>query len=141
VRRALKLVTGPAQHRDQVAVGTSCGRIDPAVMIAMAAAFVNEIGAPGARQLRSVSPAGSSGGNVWHRYPLSGESVDVAAGFHPPQRHRPLLVIDHILDAESRQVRRVDATQVTTQLGADTVRVVDQWPVDKLDHSPRHSLG
>ena len=52
VRRALKLVTHPARHRDQVAVGIDWSRTDSAQMIAMVAAFVNELGAPDARPSR-----------------------------------------------------------------------------------------
>lgn len=57
VRRALKLVTHPARHRDQVAVGIDWGRLDSAQMIAMVAAFVNEMGAPDARPVGEPSPA------------------------------------------------------------------------------------
>jgi hypothetical protein len=39
VRRALKLGTHPAKHRDQVSVGMDWSRIDLAQMIAMVAAF------------------------------------------------------------------------------------------------------
>ena len=40
VRRALKLVTHPARHRDQVAVSMDWSRTDSTEMIAMVAAFV-----------------------------------------------------------------------------------------------------
>jgi hypothetical protein len=60
VRRALKLVTHPARHRDQVAVGIDWSRTDSAQMIAMVAAFVNEMAAPDARQSRPSTPAGST---------------------------------------------------------------------------------
>lgn len=55
VRRALKLVTHPARHRDQVAVGIDWSRIDSAQMIAMVAAFLNEMSAPDARPTRTVA--------------------------------------------------------------------------------------
>jgi hypothetical protein len=62
VRRALKLVTHPARHRDEVAVGIDWGRIDSAQMIAMVAAFVNEMGAPDARPTSQPPPAAPPGG-------------------------------------------------------------------------------
>jgi hypothetical protein len=49
LRRALKLVTHPARHRDQVTVAIDWSRTDAAEMITMVAAFINEMGAPGAR--------------------------------------------------------------------------------------------
>ena len=49
LRRALKLVTHPARHQDQVTVGIDWSRIDVAQMITMTAAFINEMDAPGAR--------------------------------------------------------------------------------------------
>lgn len=49
LRRALKLVTHPARHRDQVTVGIDWSRIDAAQMITMTAAFINEMSAPDAR--------------------------------------------------------------------------------------------
>jgi hypothetical protein len=60
VRRALKLVTHPARHRDQVAVGIDWSRTDSAQMIAMVAAFVNEMAAPDARPSRPSTPEGST---------------------------------------------------------------------------------
>lgn len=49
LRRALKLVTHPARHRDQVTVAIDWSRIDAAQMITMTAAFINEMSAPDAR--------------------------------------------------------------------------------------------
>jgi hypothetical protein len=49
LRRALKLVTHPARHRDEVSVLVDWSRIDALQMITMVSAFVNEMGAPGAR--------------------------------------------------------------------------------------------
>lgn len=60
VRRALKLVTHPARHRDQVSVGIDWSRIDSAQMLAMVAAFINEMGAPDARPSRP-SPSNQPG--------------------------------------------------------------------------------
>ncbi len=55
LRRALKLVTHPARHRDEVTVGIDWSRIDSAQMIAMTAAFMNEMAAPGARPSRAAA--------------------------------------------------------------------------------------
>jgi hypothetical protein len=52
LRRALKLVTHPARHRDQVTAAIDWSRIDAAQMITMTAAFINEMGAPDARPPR-----------------------------------------------------------------------------------------
>jgi hypothetical protein len=64
VRRALKLVTHPARHRDQVTAGFSWSRIDSAQMIAMVAAFINEMSAPDARPAQPsatlATPAGQA---------------------------------------------------------------------------------
>jgi hypothetical protein len=60
VRRALKLVTHPARHRDQVAVSMDWSRTDSAEMIAMVAAFVNEMAAPDARPSRPILPESST---------------------------------------------------------------------------------
>jgi hypothetical protein len=60
VRRALKLVTHPARHRDQVAIGMDWSRTDSAQMIAMVAAFINEMAAPDARPSRRDAPNGST---------------------------------------------------------------------------------
>jgi hypothetical protein len=49
LRRALKLVTHPARHRDEVSVLIDWSRVDATQMITMVAAFLNEMGAPGAR--------------------------------------------------------------------------------------------
>lgn len=60
VRRALKIVTHPARHRDNVAVGIDWSRIDSAAVIQMTAALINEMDAPGARpETPSESPADS----------------------------------------------------------------------------------
>jgi len=60
VRRALKLVTHPARHRDQVAVSMDWSRTDSAEMIAMVAAFVNEMAAPDARPSRPITLGSST---------------------------------------------------------------------------------
>jgi hypothetical protein len=49
LRRALKLVMHPARHQDGVTVNIDWSRVDAAQMITMTAAFINEMGAPGAR--------------------------------------------------------------------------------------------
>ena len=53
LRRALMLVTHPARHRDQVSVAIDWSRMDATQMIAMTAAFVNEMSAPDARPPQS----------------------------------------------------------------------------------------
>jgi hypothetical protein len=55
LRRALMLVTHPARHRDQVSVAIDWSRMDATQMIAMTAAFVNEMSAPDARPPQSQS--------------------------------------------------------------------------------------
>jgi hypothetical protein len=68
VRRALKIVTHPARHRDQVAVGIDWSRTDSAQMMAMVAAFVNEMAAPDARPSRLSAPGGNTAetsGSPW----------------------------------------------------------------------------
>ena len=55
MRRALMLVTHPARHRDQVSVAIDWSRMDATQMIAMTAAFVNEMSAPDARPPQSRS--------------------------------------------------------------------------------------
>jgi len=52
LRRALKLVTHPARHRDQVSVAFDWSRIDAVQLLTMTAAFVNEMSAPDARPSR-----------------------------------------------------------------------------------------
>jgi hypothetical protein len=55
LRRALKLVTHPARHRDQVSVAIEWSRTDAAQMITMVAAFINEMSAPDARPSQPAS--------------------------------------------------------------------------------------
>lgn len=55
LRRALKLVTHPARHRDQVSVLIDWSRVDSQQMLTMVAAFLSEMGAPGARP--TVTPS------------------------------------------------------------------------------------
>lgn len=57
LRKALKLMTHPARHRDQVSVQIDWSRIDSLQMITMVAAFVSEMGAPDARP--SITPSAS----------------------------------------------------------------------------------
>jgi hypothetical protein len=62
LRKALKLVTHPARHRDQISVNIDWSRVDSQEMITMVAAFLSKMGAPGARP--SVTPpAEASGGS------------------------------------------------------------------------------
>jgi hypothetical protein len=49
VRNALKVFTHPARHADEVAATFDWTRLDAATTIAMCAALVQELGAPGAR--------------------------------------------------------------------------------------------
>lgn len=49
LRHALKVFTHPAHHRDSVSVGMDWSRIDAASTISIAAALLDELGAPGAR--------------------------------------------------------------------------------------------
>jgi hypothetical protein len=49
LRRALKLVTHPARHRDEVSVTIDWSRIDAITLITMTAAFLREMDAPDAR--------------------------------------------------------------------------------------------
>jgi hypothetical protein len=60
LRRALKLITHPARHRDQVSVGIDWSRIDASAVITMTAAFLNEMSAPGARPGAPVLPEGTT---------------------------------------------------------------------------------
>lgn len=57
LRRALKLVTHPARHRDQVSVAIEWSRIDSVQMIMMTAAFITEMSAPDARPSQRTSPS------------------------------------------------------------------------------------
>lgn len=49
LRQALKVFTHPAHHRDAVSVGMEWSRIDAASTVTMAAALLDELGAPGAK--------------------------------------------------------------------------------------------
>jgi len=49
LRRAARVFTHPARHKDQVAVAFEWDRIDAASTISMVAALMNELAAPGAR--------------------------------------------------------------------------------------------
>jgi hypothetical protein len=60
LRRALKLVTHPARHRDEVSVLIDWSRVDAMQMITMVSALINEMGAPGARP--SMTPSAQSDG-------------------------------------------------------------------------------
>jgi len=64
LRRALKLVTHPARHRDQVAALIDWSRIDASAVITMTAAFITEMGADGARpaSLIPAEPSEQAGG-------------------------------------------------------------------------------
>ena len=61
LRRALKLVTHPARHRDQVTAAIDWSRIDAAQMITMTAAFIIEMSAPDARPSQRTSATEESG--------------------------------------------------------------------------------
>jgi hypothetical protein len=60
LRRALKLVTHPARHRDQVTAAIDWSRIDAAQMITMTAAFIIEMSAPDARPPQRTSATAES---------------------------------------------------------------------------------
>jgi hypothetical protein len=61
LRRALKLVTHPARHRDEVTAAIDWSRIDSAQLIFMTAAFINEMAAPDARPPQAETAGGTSG--------------------------------------------------------------------------------
>ena len=64
LRRALKLVTHPARHRDQVTAAIDWSRIDAAQMITMTAAFIVEMSAPDATPPQRTSATDEPGGSV-----------------------------------------------------------------------------
>ena len=49
LRRAFRVLTHPARHRDEVSVAIDWNRIDAACAISIAAALLTELSAPGAR--------------------------------------------------------------------------------------------
>jgi hypothetical protein len=52
----------------------------------------------------------------------SWKPVNIAAGFHLPECHGAVFLVDHVLAVERCQMRRIDATQVPAKLKADAVR-------------------
>lgn len=55
LRRAARVFTHPARHRDEVTVAFEWNRIDAASTISLVAALLNELAAPGAHECRSAS--------------------------------------------------------------------------------------
>lgn len=60
LRRALKLVTHPARHRDEVTAAIDWSRIDSSQLIFMTAAFINEMSAPDARPSQAPATGGTA---------------------------------------------------------------------------------
>jgi len=86
LRRALKVVTHPARHRDQVTAAIDWSRIDAAQMITMTAAFIIEMSAPDATPLRRTSATGESGALPPKRSKLRGRAPGhIGSVQEPPQ--------------------------------------------------------
>jgi hypothetical protein len=77
LRRALKLVTHPARHRDQVTAAIDWSRIDAAQMIAMTGAFIVEMSAPDAKPPSRTSAAQQES-STHTEAPQSAQSADPA---------------------------------------------------------------
>jgi hypothetical protein len=75
LRRALKLVTHPARHRDQVTAAIDWSRIDSAQMITMTAAFIIEMSAPDARPQQSSSGPEDSRARASATQPATGSEL------------------------------------------------------------------
>lgn len=67
--------------------------------------------------------------------------VNITTMIHIYDRDRPRLVVDPVDDPVTAAASAVPIIQWRQEASANTVRIVQQWPVDELERGKRNRLG